>query len=1208
MQAKPNAVVSRVASEPESKLPNLSMVDGNEAAASIAYRLSEVIAIYPITPASPMGELADAWSAEGRPNVWSTVPDVVEMQSEGGAAGAVHGALQAGSLATTFTASQGLLLMLPNMYKIAGELTPFVLHVSARTLATHALSIFGDHSDVMSARGTGFALMASASVQEAQDLALVSHMATLESRVPFLHFFDGFRTSHEINRLETLSDDQLRQLIDPRWIEHHRRRALTPDRPQIRGTAQNPDTFFQAREAANPFYDACPEIVQRAMDRLAESCGRRYRLFDYHGHPEADRAIVLMGSAAETCRETIDHLNAAGERLGLLQVRLLRPFSAAAFAAALPPSVRRLAVLDRTKEPGAPAEPLFQDVLTALEAAGRRGNGGPPLELIGGRYGLASKEFDPACVKTVFDELGSERPRSRFTVGLVDDVTHLSLDVDREFDIEPDGRVRALFYGLGADGTVSANKNSIKIIGEETRMHAQGYFVYDSKKAGAVTISHLRFGDAPIRSTYLIRRASFVACHQWDFLDRFDVAEHAMPGATLLLNSPWPAAEAWDRLPRELQASILEKRLRVFVVNADGVARDCGLGGRINTVMQTCFFALANVMPVETAIGLIKEAIEKSYGRRGPELVARNHRAVEQALATLEPLEPPGEVTSRRSRPPVISDLAPDFVQKITAVLVAGKGDLLPVSAFPVDGSWPVGTSRWEKRNIAAEIPLWDEKVCIQCNQCALVCPHAAIRTKVYDPAALAGAPESFQSTAYNASGFEGLAYTVQVAPEDCTGCSLCVEICPAKDRTNPRHKAIDMEPQPPVRDREREKYDFFLDLPEIERSRVTRLDAKGSQLLQPLFEYSGACAGCGETPYLKLLTQLFGDRLLIANATGCSSIYGGNLPTTPYTTNADGRGPAWSNSLFEDNAEFGLGFRLAVDSLGREARALVEKLEPDLDWRAIVGAEQLEETGVAEQRARVAELVERLAGIDHPDARRLETIVDYLVRKSVWLVGGDGWAYDIGYGGLDHVLALRRDVNVLVLDTQVYSNTGGQQSKATPLGAAAKFAITGKEVPQKDLGLEAMSYGHVFVAQIAFGADMNQTVRALREAEAYRGPSLVIAYSPCVAHGYDLRFGAEHQKLLVQSGLWPLYRFDPSRLGRGEAPLVLDSKRPRGRVEALLRQEARFRMVERLDPKRFARFVRQSQRIADQRRAIYEQLAGISVPPPGAVDEEARP
>ncbi len=1174
-----------------------SMVDGNEAVASIAYRLSEVIAIYPITPASPMGELSDAWAAEGRPNVWDAIPDVVEMQSEAGAAGAVHGALQAGALATSFTASQGLLLMLPNMYKIAGELTPFVLHVSARTIATHALSIFGDHSDVMAARGTGFALLASASVQEAQDLALVSHMATLESRIPFLHFFDGFRTSHEVNRLETVTDDELRGLINPQRIEQHRQRALTPDRPLIRGTAQNPDAFFQAREASNPFYDACPRIVQQAMDRLAALSGRSYHLFDYHGHPEAERAIVLMGSAAETARETVAHLTASGERVGLLQVRLLRPFSSSDFAAALPPSVRKLAVLDRTKEPGAPADPLLQDVLTALDATGRRTASGQPIELVGGRYGLASKEFNPACVKAVFDQLAAEQSRPRFTVGIVDDVSRLSLEVDRDYDIEPPGRVRALFYGLGSDGTVSANKNSIKIIGEQTGRHAQGYFVYDSKKAGAVTISHLRFGDEPIHSTYLIGRASFVACHQWDFLDRFDVAERAEQGATLLLNSPHTADQVWDHLPRELQASILEKQLKVHVVNADRVARECGLGGRINTVMQTCFFALADVMPVEDAIEQIKLAIEKSYGRRGPELVARNHRAVEQALASLAQVRPPAQVTSQRRRPPVVSHQAPDFVQKITAVLLAGKGDLLPVSAFPVDGSWPVGTSQWEKRNIAAEIPLWDEKVCIQCNQCALVCPHAAIRTKVYETETLGGAPASFQSTEYKAPELKGLAYTVQVAPEDCTGCALCVEICPAKDRSNPRHKAIDMEPQAPVREREREKYDFFLGLPELDRARVTRLDAKGSQLLQPLFEYSGACAGCGETPYVKLLTQLFGDRLLIANATGCSSIYGGNLPTTPFTTNDQGRGPAWANSLFEDNAEFGLGFRLAVDSLRREAESLLRRLEPELDWQAIVSADQSEESEVMAQRERIVVLRELLPRIDRPAARRLEVIADYLVRKSVWLVGGDGWAYDIGYGGLDHVLALRRDVNVLVLDTQVYSNTGGQQSKATPLGAAAKFAITGKETPQKDLGMEAMSYGHVFVAQVAFGADMNQAVRALREAEAHRGPSLVIAYSPCVAHGYDLRYGGEHQKLLVQSGLWPLYRFDPRRFDQGEPPLVLDSKRPRGRVEQLLRQEARFRMVERLDPKRFDGFVKQSQRIADQRRAIYEQLAGIAVP-----------
>jgi pyruvate-ferredoxin/flavodoxin oxidoreductase len=1181
------------------------MADGNEAVASVAYRLSEVIAIYPITPASPMGELSDAWAAKGQPNVWSVVPDVVEMQSEAGAAGAVHGALQAGSLATTFTASQGLLLMLPNMYKIAGELTPFVLHVSARTLATHALSIFGDHSDVMSARGTGFAMLASASVQEAHDLAAVSHVATLEGRIPFLHFFDGFRTSHEVNRLEKLSDDELESLVDSEWIHQHRQRALTPDNPQIRGTAQNPDSFFQAREAANSYYDACPGLVQKAMDRYAALTGRQYHLFDYHGHPEAERVAVLMGSGAETCRETVDYLCASGEKVGMVQVRLFRPFSIDSFVAALPPTTRSLAVLDRTKEPGAPADPLFQDVLTALEASAAAPES---VRLIGGRYGLGSKEFNPGCVKAIFDELESETPRRRFTVGMVDDVTHLSLDFDPTLDVEPPDRVRALFYGLGSDGTVSANKNSIKIIGEETGQHAQGYFVYDSKKAGAVTISHLRFGKDPIHSTYLVNRADFVACHQWDFLDRFDVAEYARDGATLLLNAPYSADKVWDHLPRELQASILEKELQLHVVDAYRVARESGLGARINTVMQTCFFALSKILPVDEAIAHIKSAIDKTYGGRGPELVERNFKAVDQTLAHLERVEIPAQVTSDRRRPPIVSEEAPDFVQKVTAVMLAGKGDLLPVSAFPIDGTWPVGTTKWEKRNIAAEIPLWDEGVCIQCNQCALVCPHAAIRTKVYEPEALAAAPAEFQSAAYKAGDFKGLSYTVQVAPEDCTGCSLCVEICPAKDRSNPRHKAINMEPQQPVRERERGKYSFFLDLPEVDRSKIKRLDAKGSQFLQPLFEYSGACAGCGETPYVKLLSQLFGDRLLIANATGCSSIYGGNLPTTPYTTNDAGRGPAWANSLFEDNAEFGLGFRLAVDSLGREARALLQGQAGglDLDPAAILESEQLDEVEIDAQRERVLELRERLAAIDTPEAKRLTVIADYLVRKSVWLLGGDGWAYDIGYGGVDHVLSLRRDVNIMVLDTQVYSNTGGQMSKATPLGAAAKFAVNGKEIPQKDLGMEAMSYGHVFVAQIAFGANMNQAVQAIREAEAHRGPSIIIAYSPCIAHGYDLRYGVDHQKTLVDSGLWPLYRFDPSRLDLGEPPLKLDSKAPKRGVEKLLRAEARFRMIERLDPQRFRNFIAQSQRIAERRRAIYEQLAGISVPAVDSATEVA--
>jgi pyruvate-ferredoxin/flavodoxin oxidoreductase len=1189
------------------------LVDGNEAAAAVAYRASEVIAIYPITPSSPMGELSDEWAAHGRPNLWGTVPQVIEMQSEGGVAGAVHGALQAGALATTFTASQGLLLMIPNLYKIAGELTPFVLHVAARTVATHALSIFGDHSDVMACRQTGFALLASSSVQEAQDLAAIAHRATLASRIPFLHFFDGFRTSHELAKIVELPDDDLRALLDDEAIRAHRERALTPDRPVLRGTAQNADAFFQGREAANLFYLACPRIVLEAMDRFAELTGRRYHLFDYTGHPEAERVIVLMGSGAEAVEETVDWLLARGEKVGVLRVRLFRPFSIPHFLAALPPTVRSLAVLDRTKEPGAVGDPLYLEVVAALREAREEGiSTFDPLgpKVVAGRYGLSSKEFNPAMVRAVFAELEKERPRSHFTVGIVDDVTHLSLPFDPAFDIEPEDSVRALFYGLGSDGTVGANKNSIKIIGLETDLYAQGYFVYDSKKAGAVTVSHLRFGPRPIRSTHLIRKASFVACHQFDFLDRFDMLGAAAPGAVFLLNAPYGPEAVWDHLPLEAQEEIVQKKLRFFVVDAYAVAREVGMGGRINTIMQTCFFAISGVLPREEAIARIKEAIEKTYGKRGSEVVARNFAAVDATLAHLHEVPLPASVAwTARRRPPVVPAEAPDFVQTVTAVMLAGKGDLLPVSAFPVDGTWPLGTTRWEKRNLALEIPVWQPDVCIQCNQCALVCPHAAIRAKVYAPEALAGAPAGFRSQPYKAPDPAGLAYTLQVAAEDCTGCGLCVEICPAKDRKEPRRKAIHMEDQRPLRDRERESYAFFLDLPEVDRTTVRRsdgrIDAKASQFFEPLFEYSGACAGCGETPYLKLLTQLFGDRLLIANATGCSSIYGGNLPTTPYTTNRDGRGPAWSNSLFEDNAEFGLGLRLAVDTHRGQAVALLAELAgavgEELASALLAAVEGIGEADLRAQRERVALLRERLRGLADPAARRLEALADSLVPKSVWLVGGDGWAYDIGFGGLDHVLSTGRNVNVLVLDTEVYSNTGGQQSKATPLGAAAKFAVAGKETPKKDLGMLAMSYGNVYVARIAFGAKMNQTVETLLAAEAYPGPSLVIAYSHCIAHGYDMVHGAEQQKLAVDSGVWPLYRFDPRRVGEGLPPLVLDSAPPSAKVSAhdYMRNEARFRMIEKQDPERFRRLLDTASRQAQQRFAVYQQLAGLHVPAP---------
>ena len=1177
-------------------------VDGNEAAASVAHRVSEVIAIYPITPSSPMGELSDEWSNQGRQNLWGNIPEVIEMQSEAGAAGAVHGALQAGALATTFTASQGLLLMIPNMFKIAGELTPFTMHVAARTVATHALSIFGDHSDIMACRPTGFAMLGAASVQEAHDFAAIAHAATLESRVPFLHFFDGFRTSHEVAKIHELSDDDLRALLAEAPIAAHRARALTPDRPVLRGTAQNPDTFFQAREAANLFYLACPAIVEEMMTRFAARTGRRYGLFEYTGHPDAERVLVIMGSGAETAHETVEFLAARAEKVGVLKVRLFRPFAINAFLNLLPRSVRAIAVMDRTKEAGALGEPLYQDVVTALAEA--RAEGSSPFaaepRVVGGRYGLSSKEFTPAMVKAVFDNLAQPSSKNHFTIGIVDDVTQTSLPYDATFETEPADITTALFYGLGADGTVGANKNSIKIIGTETDLYVQGYFVYDSKKAGATTISHLRTSPRPIRSAYLIQKARFVACHQFEFLDRIDVLEHAADGSVFLLNAPGGADGVWERLPREVQQQIIEKHIRFYAIDASVVARQAGMGGRINTIMQTCFFAISGTLTRDEAIRQIKHAIDKTYRKRGPEVVKRNWEAVDLTLAHLHEVPVPAAITVTHARPPVVSTLAPDFVQRVTAVLMAGKGDLLPVSAFPVDGSWPLGTAKWEKRNLALEIPVWDTSICIQCNQCALVCPHAAIRAKVYDADALATAPPTFKSVPYKGLEFKQRQYTIQVAPEDCTGCNLCVTVCPAKDRTNPRHKAIDMHPQAPLRDAERDNYDFFLSLPDPVQSDLPKVDHKTSQFLEPLFEYSGACAGCGETPYIKLLTQLFGDRVLIANATGCSSIYGGNLPTTPYTTNREGRGPAWSNSLFEDNAEFGLGLRLGVDSHARAARALVEHQSArigDTLVRELLHADQSTEAGIRAQRERVLALRRALARLTTPEARRLDTLADYLVKKSVWVVGGDGWAYDIGYGGLDHILASQRDVNVLVLDTEVYSNTGGQQSKATPLGAVAKFAAAGKTVPKKDLGLLANMYGHVYVARVAFGAKMPQTVQAFLEAEAYPGPSLIIAYSHCIAHGYDMAQGAAQQRLAVNSGVWPLFRFDPRRITKGEPPLHLDYGPPKAQVAEYMRNESRFRVVERTDPVRFKMFLKEAQEAAQQRYAVYQQLAGITVP-----------
>ena len=1167
-------------------------LDGNEAAALVAHRLSDVCAIYPITPASPMGEYADAWSAAGRPNLWGSVPHVIEMQSEAGAAGALHGALQKGTLATTFTASQGLLLMLPNMYKIAGELTPAVIHVAARALATHALSIFGDHSDVMAARGTGWALLCASSVQEAHDFALVSHAATLRTRVPFLHFFDGFRTSHEVDRIAVLDDDDLRALIREEDVLHHRDRGLTPERPVLRGTAQNPDVFFQAREAANPFYDDAPAVVQQVMDELAERTGRRYGLVDYHGSPDAERVVMVMGSAAGAVREAVDALNQAGERVGMLTMRLYRPFPVSALLEALPASAERIAVLDRVKEPGAPAEPLHLDVSLALVQAGRSAT------VIGGRYGLGSKEFTDRDACAVFAELSAERPRTPFTVGIVDDVTHLSL---APVDLPSAGTSArsAVFYGLGSDGTVGANKSSIKIIGENTDLFAQGYFVYDSKKSGSVTVSHLRFGTEPIHSTYLIREADFVACHQFGLLERMDVLGIARQGATVLLNAPYPADEVWDRLPVEVQQQVIDKDLTVWTVDAGRVARDVGLGTRINTVMQPCFFALSGVLDEATAITLIKESIEKSYGRRGRTVVERNHAAVDRALAEMHRLTVPATATSAVRRQPAVAAQAPDFVQNVTARMLAGLGDLLPVSALPVDGTFPTGTARWEKRSLAAEIPVWDPDLCIDCGKCAIVCPHAAIRMKAYPESDLAEAPDGFPSKAYGGRDLPaGTRLTVQVAPDDCTGCGICVDVCPARSKTEVRHKAIDLLPAPEHRDIERPRFDFLLTIPEIDRTLVRQDTVKGSQLLQPLFEFSGACSGCGETPYLKLLSQQFGDRMVVANATGCSSIYGGNLPTTPWAVDGAGRGPAWSNSLFEDNAEFGLGMRLGADAQRADARRLLAELAhavgEDLARELLddePGPE--DEAGIVRQRERVAQLRERLSAVAGPEAAALASLADALVPVAVWIVGGDGWAYDIGFGGLDHVLSSGRNINILVLDTEVYSNTGGQASKSTPRAATAKFASDGKGTRKKDLGLLAQAYGDVYVAQIAMGANETQAVRAFREAVAHEGPSLVIAYSTCIAHGIDMGTSMTHQKRAVASGYWPLYRVHPSP-EPGTHPFSLDSKAPSIPLHEFLEHETRFAVLERSDPERAEHLQALAQADVDERWHYYEQLAGV--------------
>ncbi len=1176
-------------------------IDGNEAAAYVAYHTSEVIAIYPITPASPMGEWADEWAAKGKENIWGAVPAVIEMQSEGGAAGALHGALQAGALGTTFTASQGLLLMIPNMYKIAGELTPTVIHIAARTLATHALSIFGDHSDVMACRQTGFALLASNSVQEAMDMALVATAASLEARIPFLHFFDGFRTSHEVAKVEELTKEDLQAMLGEELVLAHRARSLSPDRPVLRGSAQNPDVFFQARESANPFYIACPAIVQKQMDKLAGLVGRQYHLFDYMGAPDAERVIVMMGSGAETAEETVNFLTRKGEKIGLLKVRLYRPFSIEHFLAVLPKTVKSLAVLDRTKEPGSTGEPLYMDVVTAMAEtmAGSKAPFSSLPRIVGGRYGLSSKEFTPAMVKAVFDELLKPAPKNHFTIGIIDDVTHTSLSYEPEFSTEASDTVRAVFFGLGSDGTVGANKNSIKIIGEDTDNYAQGYFVYDSKKAGAVTVSHLRFGPRPIRSTYLITQASFVACHQFSFLERMQILKVAQPGATFLLNSPYRPDNVWDHLPASVQVEILHKKLRLFVIDADSVAQATGMGRRINTIMQTCFFALSGVLPREEAISAIKKAIKKTYGKRGDAVVQKNFDAVDQALANLHEVKDLQEATSKLSIRPPVPSAAPDFVQKVTARILAGEGDLLPVSALPVDGTFPTATAQWEKRDIALEIPAWDEDLCIQCGKCVLVCPHSVIRAKIFEPQAATGAPPGFKSAKPRWKEFEHLRYVLQVAPEDCTGCSLCVQVCPAKSKSEVKHKAINMVPQAPLRQQEAANWEYFLSLPEANRDGLHLGLVKDVQLLQPLFEFSGACAGCGETPYIKLVTQLFGDRAVIANATGCSSIYGGNLPTTPYTVNSAGQGPAWSNSLFEDNAEFGLGIRLALDKQADYARILLRRLSGSIGdelVRALLEAEQVHDTQIQEQRLRVKQLKEKLAGTRTREARDLHSLADALVMKSVWIVGGDGWAYDIGYGGLDHVLASGLDVNILVLDTEVYSNTGGQRSKATPRGAVARFAYGGKTTPKKDLALMAMSYGNVYVARVAMGGSDTQTVKALYEAEAFKGPSIVLAFSHCIAHGYDMMYGMEQQKVAVQSGYWPLLRYHPDLILQGKHPLQLDSRPPSVPVEKYMYNETRFTILKNSDPKTAEELMHLAQEDVDSRWKMYERLAAAPV------------
>ena len=1173
-------------------------IDGNEAAAYSAFKVNEVIAIYPITPSSAMGESSDEWAAAGKKNIWGTVPLVQEMQSEGGAAGAVHGALQTGALTTTFTASQGLLLMIPNMYKIAGELTSTVFHVAARSLACQALSIFGDHSDVMATRSTGFAMMASGNPQEVMDLALISQAATLESRVPFLHFFDGFRTSHEVAKIDLLTDDEIKELINDELVFAHRQRALSPDHPCLRGTAQNPDVFFQGRETVNPFYNNCPGIVEKVMKQFAKKTGRAYNLFDYYGAPDAEHVIILMGSGAEASQVTVEKLVAKGVKVGLVKVRLYRPFSMDHLLQALPKTVKVITALDRTKEPGSAGEPLYQDVVNAVFERGLTRFAAYP-KVVGGRYGLSSKEFTPAMIKGVLDNGFKTEPRNHFTIGINDDVTHTSLEYDESFTIEDEDGVCAIFYGLGADGTVGANKSTIKIIGENTPNYAQGYFVYDSKKSGSMTVSHLRFGPNPIRSTYLVSQAKFVGCHQSVFLEKYNVLEKIAANGVFLLNSTFGPDQVWDHLPKVVQEQIVAKKIQFYVIDGYQVAKDTGMGLRINTIMQTCFFAISGVLPKDEAIDKIKESIKKAYGQKGEEVVRMNFNAVDQTLAHLHRVEVPAHATSTLEFKAPVSAKAPAFVQNVTAEIIAGRGDQLPVSAMPVDGTFPTGTTKWEKRNIALEMPVWDPSVCIQCGKCVLVCPHAVIRSKIYDAALSEKAPGTFKSADSKDRDFPGMKFSIQVSPEDCTGCGVCVEICPAKNKKEPKLKAINMEAQPPLRDEERKNWEYFLDIPDMDRTRVKQTSVRGVQSLNPLFEFSGACGGCGETPYVKLLSQLFGDRAVIANATGCSSIYGGNLPTTPWTVNKEGRGPAWSNSLFEDNAEFGLGFRLTIDKHSEFAGELLKRLQPQVGTelvKELLEADQSEESGIIIQRKRVADLKKKLASVKSADAQHLLSLADYLVKKSVWILGGDGWAYDIGFGGLDHVLASGRNVNVLVLDTEVYSNTGGQASKATPRAAVAKFAAAGKPVAKKDLARIAMTYGSVYVANVAMGARDEHTVKSFIEAEKYNGPSLIIAYSHCIAHGINMRTGFENQKLAVQSGYWPLFRFNPDLVKEGKNPLSIDSAAPKIPLKEYAYRENRFVMLSKSMPERAKELLEQAQQDVYRRWAIYQHLAAQSM------------